>query len=211
MIFSKISQIKENATPIGQEQYYWKNLVVHRSCHCKDDGSFNICKFQLLEATWILAGDFNFAESLSDKLRGAPTLGIKWREQEAWDRLILKLQVQDSFTLDEFKKINKRKYTWDNRCHAPNMITSRINHIYINWDLTSLGRKAGIWLTFPNLSNHAPIFVHLCKPKLKPSRQGHFNNGNLFWKDSKVVLIFVWTKAIQNNNLTSWNQNFLKP
>jgi hypothetical protein len=33
----------------------------------------------------------------------------------------------------------------------------------------------------------------------------------LFWKDSKVVLIFVWTKAIQNNNLTSWNQNFLKP
>jgi hypothetical protein len=44
-------------------------------------------------------------KSLSDKLEGAPTLGIKWWEQEAWDRLILKLQVQDSFTLDEFKKI----------------------------------------------------------------------------------------------------------
>ncbi len=91
MIFSKISQIKENATPIGQEQYYWNNLVVHRSCHSKDDGSFNICKFQLLEATWILACNFNFVESLSDKLGGAPTLGIKQWEQEAWDRLILKL------------------------------------------------------------------------------------------------------------------------
>jgi hypothetical protein len=113
LIFNKISQIKENATPIGQEQYYWKFLVVHRSSHSRDDGSFNICKIQLLEATWILAGDFNFVESLSDKLGGAPTLGIKRREQEAWDKLILKLQVQDSFTLDEFKKINKRKYTCD--------------------------------------------------------------------------------------------------
>jgi hypothetical protein len=71
-------------------------------------------------------------ESLSDKLRGAPTLGIKRREQEAWDRLILKLQVQDFFTLDEFKKINKRKYTWDKHSNAPNMIASRIDHIYIN-------------------------------------------------------------------------------
>jgi hypothetical protein len=81
---------------------------------------------------WILAGDFNFVESLSDKLRGAPTLGIKWREQEAWDRLVLKLQVQDSFTLDEFKKIMKRKYTWDNHRDVPNMIASKIDRIYIN-------------------------------------------------------------------------------
>ncbi len=64
-------------------------------------------------------------ESLSDKLGGAPTLGIKQWEQEAWDKLILKLQVQDSFTLDEFKKINKRKYTWDNHRNAPNMIASK--------------------------------------------------------------------------------------
>jgi hypothetical protein len=150
-------------------------------------------------------------ESLSDKLGGAPTLGVKRREQEAWDKLILKLQVQDSFTLDEFQKINKRKYTWDNRRDAPNMIASRIDHIYINRDLTSLGCKAGIWPTLPNLSNHAPIFVHLCKPKVKPSRQVHFNKGNLFRNDSKMVLISAWTKTIQNNNLTSWNQNFLKP
>jgi exonuclease III len=161
LIFSKISQIKENATPIGQEQYYGKNIVVHRSSHSKD-GSFNICTFQLLEATWILAGDFNFVESLSDKLGGAPTLGIKRQEQEAWDRLILKLQAQNSFTLDEFKKINKRKYTWDNRHDAPNMIASRIDHIYINQDLTSLGHKGGIWLTLPNLSTmrHLSIYAN---------------------------------------------------
>jgi hypothetical protein len=45
---------------------------------------------------------------------------------------------------------------------------------------------------------------------LKPSRQGHFNKGNLFRNDSKVVLISAWTKAIQNNNLTSWNQKLSK-
>jgi len=107
--------------------------------------------------------------------------------------------------------MTKVRYTWDNRRDALNMIASKIDRIYINRNLTSLGHKAGIWPTLPNLSNHAPIFVHLRKPKLKPSRQGHFNKGNLFRNDCKVVLIYAWTKAIQNNNLTSWNQNFLKP
>jgi len=125
--------------------------------------------------------------------------------------VILKLQVQDSFALDEFKKINKRKYTWDNRCDALNMIASRIDPIYINRDLTSLGHKAGIWLSLPNLSNHAPIFIHLCKTQIETIEARSLQQRKLFRNDCKVVLIYAWTKAIQNNNLTSWNQNFLKP
>jgi hypothetical protein len=34
--------------------------------------------------------------------------------------------------------------------------------------------------------------------------------GNLFQDDNKMVLIFNWTKTIQNNNLTSWNQKLSK-
>ncbi len=36
-----------------------------------------ICKFKLPKVSWILAYDFNFVKSLSNKLRGAPIIGIK--------------------------------------------------------------------------------------------------------------------------------------
>jgi hypothetical protein len=36
-----------------------------------------ICKFQLPKASWILAYNFNFVQSLSDKLIRTPIIGIK--------------------------------------------------------------------------------------------------------------------------------------
>jgi hypothetical protein len=61
-----------------------------------------IAEYSLPEAQWLVGGDFNFTESIKDKIGGRPTTSRGAREVDAWTNLIVKLRVLTSFTWESF-------------------------------------------------------------------------------------------------------------
>jgi hypothetical protein len=61
----------------------------------------------------------------------------------------LHLRLHDSFLLDEFRKLTSKRFTWDNRCNAPDMICSRLDRIYVDSTIRELGGQVGIWNIVP--------------------------------------------------------------
>jgi endonuclease/exonuclease/phosphatase family metal-dependent hydrolase len=62
----------------------------------------HIAQTPLPEAEWVLAGDFNNIESISDKQGGTNKTSIGNREMEAWNRLLVRLGVRDGFHIGAF-------------------------------------------------------------------------------------------------------------
>jgi exonuclease III len=63
---------------------------------------------------WVLAGDFNNIESAHDKQGGSTKTSINPRELEAWNRLLLKLRVRDTFHLGSYHHNTTKAFTWTN-------------------------------------------------------------------------------------------------
>lgn len=67
-----------------------------------------ICTFPLPQANWILGGDFNMIEQLSNKMSGQATTGRGQRELTAWSALVIQLGLQACFLADEFRKVSPK-------------------------------------------------------------------------------------------------------
>lgn len=103
-----------------------------------------ITDYPLPPALWIMGGDLNFIESLEDKQGGNNNLGRGRREVESWNNLLIRLQLQYSFHMDEFHKINAKSFTWDNRGLAPKTVLIRLDRFYICDKLQDRGGMIGI-------------------------------------------------------------------
>jgi hypothetical protein len=73
-----------------------------------------ITKANLPQAQWIIGGDFNSVETLDDRIGSASTTGMSTRETQAWNGLLLKYRVADSFSMTEFRRLTKKRFSWDN-------------------------------------------------------------------------------------------------
>ena len=99
----------------------------------------HLAKTQLPEAQWVLAGDFNNIESITDKQGGSTKTSISNRELEAWNRLLLKLGVRDSYHMGTYHRKNNKAFTWSN-CHKDDtMIQTRIDRVYLPFQLEQRG------------------------------------------------------------------------
>jgi hypothetical protein len=145
---------------------------------------------------WIMGGDFNFIESLDDKQGGRATTSRGARELDAWGNLIINLRLQDTFHMDEFRHINDRKFTWENRRPPPNGVATRIDRFYIGLHLRERGGLTGIWLIHLPIFDHSAIFVRIRNILPKMAQTQYFDRTQLNTDIDKDKLVRAWQSAV---------------
>ena len=126
----------------GRAQYVVLNLSSHLQLGVINVYGFNntdpramlwnhLAQAPLPAAEWVLAGDFNNIESIQDKQGGSNKTSIGNREMEAWNRLLVRLNVRDSFNLRAFRRKFTKAFTWTNAHTDDTMIQTRIDRIYV--------------------------------------------------------------------------------
>lgn len=162
----------------------------------------------LPDATWVLAGDFNNIESVTDKQGGSTRTNICSRELEAWNRLLLRLRMKDAHNLGNFHRKSAKLFTWTNSHTDDTRIQTRIDRIYIAEDLENLGGDTEILPTIPDISDHAGVLLHTHRTTKRKHQQPPFNKGLLLSPDSKATLLATW-KEVMDSNLESWNKKMV--
>ncbi|KAG0553637.1 hypothetical protein KC19_12G027100, partial [Ceratodon purpureus] len=157
-------------------------------------------------AQWILAGDFNMIESLDDKLGGAEKSKMYIPESEAWNRTILKFNLGDSFHMPEFRRLTKKRYTWDNGQIAQHRVATRIDRIYLPPKLQAMGGQMGILATLHRISDHAPFVLKLSKAPPKTPRSQPFNNSMLTDTEGRQLLIDAWHQGMLQSPEADWGK-----
>ena len=155
-------------------------------------------------AHWVVAGDFNNIESLSDKIGGRPTTGMQPQEQLKWHNPMLKFNIADSYHMPEFRHLTKKKFTWDNDLQGLDHIATRIDRIYFDMDLQMIGGHCGIWPTFRRISDHSPYFVRWHDWDIRTSKHLHFNRFLLECDEGRELLTKTWHDSIAADPDCSW-------
>ena len=158
----------------------------------------------LPEATWVLAGDFNNIESITDKQGGSTKTSISNRELEAWNKLLVRLGVRDAHNLGSYHRKSNKRFTWTNAHNDETMIQTRIDRIYVASALEQIGGTTEILPTIPDISDHAGVLLHTNNTTRRKVKQAFFNKGLLQNPDSKAALLDTW-KEIMNLDLETWN------
>ncbi|KAG0591318.1 hypothetical protein KC19_1G166400, partial [Ceratodon purpureus] len=164
-----------------------------------------IKNFPLPEANWILAGDINMIEQLEDKQGGLPTTRRGRREIEAWNALMLHLGLHDVYLADEFRRVTRKRFTWENKRSALEMICSRIDRFYVNEAIRDIGGTTGIWRSTPHISDHTAIFMKLRRIGTPQVSNRAFNRQLLNDEEGKAILLQAWRDSIQANHQHTWN------
>ena len=156
----------------------------------------------------MLAGDFNNIESVTDKQVGSNKTSISSRELEAWNKLLLRLRVKDSYHLDNFHMKSPKIFTWTNSHTDGTRIQTQIDRIYIGEALKDVGGDTEILPTLPDISDHAGVLLHTHRTKKHKPQQPCFNKGLLLNPDSKAALLDIW-KTVMNSDLETWNKKMV--
>ena len=150
-------------------------------------------------------GDFNNIEHPRDKQGGSMKTNITNRELEAWNRLLTRLGVRDSFHIGAFVKQSDKVFTWSNGRQGDSLIQSRIDRIYIPHRLEIIGGTMEILPTIPDISDHAGVTLHFNNEGRRKPRPPTFNKGLLKNEESKNILLQTWKSVMADESLDTWN------
>ena len=73
----------------------------------------HLAQVELLEAEWLIAGDFNNIENPQDKQGGYSRTSIDIWDLETWSKMLTRLGVCNSFNLEVFHPQNKQNLNLD--------------------------------------------------------------------------------------------------
>ena len=167
----------------------------------------HLAQVELPEATWILAGDFNNIEQARDKLGGSSKACISRRELEAWNRLLMRLEVRDAHHIGAFVRRSGKVFTWSNEHKDDTLIQSRIDRLYIPLYIEQIGGTTEILPTLPDISDHAGVVLHFNdEPRTRKKSPAFFNKGLLANPESRAELLATWKAVMEDGNITTWNQ-----
>nr|PNR49656.1 hypothetical protein PHYPA_011552 [Physcomitrium patens] len=184
----------------GRAQY-----VTLQLSHNLKLGIINVYGYNDTGTHYIMAGDFNCIEQISDKQGGAATTGRGQNEITAWNDLTLFLELSDCFLNGHFRKVGNKLFTWDNGRQAPQMVCSCIDRIYLPTAIHHLGGLTGIWSSMPHISDHAPIFVKLNADRPPPPKPIRFNTHLLKIPESRTLLLQTWQQTIRKYSTQNRN------
>jgi len=86
----------------------------------------------------IFRGDFNHQEVL--ECIGTPGLRqMNRRESSSWHLMTLKYGLSDTWRLDNFRKLSKKEFTFDNSCTGASSAMSRIDKFLVSQSMEERG------------------------------------------------------------------------
>jgi exonuclease III len=113
----------------------------------------------------IIGGDFNHLEE--EEARGKAgerrmhrREAASWgREAASWHHLTLQHGLIDTWTLNSFKKMSKKEYTFDNGRKGQGSAVSRIDKFLVSQELDSRGGRIEAAPSIRKISNHSPLVL----------------------------------------------------
>jgi exonuclease III len=141
----------------------------------------------------IIGGDFNHFEEMGTK----GTIGqrrMHRRESTAWHQLTLQYGLIDVWTLDSFKKMSKKEFTFNNGRKGQGLTVSRIDKFLVSQELDARGGRIEAAPSIWRISDHSPLVLtiwgHTAAP---PTPATYFDIALLKEEESRSALLDAWT------------------
>jgi exonuclease III len=139
----------------------------------------------------VLGGDFNHFEE--EEARGrAGEKRMHRREAATW---------LDAWTLDSFRKMLKKEYTFDNGRKGQGSATSRIDKFLVSQELDSKGGRIEVAPSITKISDHSPLVITIWGRTSAPPRATTYFDISLLKEDaSREALLEAWvgTQPLSN-------------
>jgi exonuclease III len=103
----------------------------------------------------IMGGDFNHLEEVNN--RGLVV--ERWmhrRETASWHHMTLQYGLEDVWTMDSYRKMSKKDYTFNNERSGPGSIVSRIDKLFVSQELDSRGGRIEVAPSIRKMIDHSP-------------------------------------------------------
>ncbi len=141
----------------------------------------------------IIGGDFNHLEE--EETRGtAGQRRMHRRESAAWHQLTLQYRLTDAWTLDSFRKMSKKEFTFDNGRKGQGSAVSRIDKFLVSQELEARGGRIEAAPSIQRISDHLPFVLTIwgCT-SAPPTPATYFDTTLLKEEESRSALLDAWT------------------
>jgi exonuclease III len=141
----------------------------------------------------ILGGDFNHFEEEEGARGQAGERRMHRREAATWHHLTLQHGLIDAWTLDSFKKMSKKEYTFDNGRKGQGSAVSRIDKFLVSQELDSRGGRIEAAPSIKKISDHSPLMITVWGRTPAPSKTTTFFDITLLKDDvNRGALLEAW-------------------
>jgi exonuclease III len=110
--------------------------------------------------SWVVGGDFNMVERDQDRSTNTPKK-LTNEEQEAWDRQMMRLGLEDSWHSDDFTNRISLQFSWNTKQKGIAHRKARLDRFYVGEWGRERGGKTEILEGRSTLSDHLPVTLHL--------------------------------------------------
>ncbi len=139
----------------------------------------------------VLGGNFNHLVEIDYRGRVCERR-MHRRESASWHHLTLQYELMDAWSLDSFRKMLGKSYTFDNGRAGPGAAVSRIDKFLILQELDSRGGRIEASPSIRKISDHSPLVMTIWgHPSTLPSSAPYFNTSLLKEEESKATLLLA--------------------
>jgi len=141
----------------------------------------------------IIGGDFNHLEERGTGV-SARERRMHRRESSAWHQLTLQYGLTDAWTLDSFRKMSKKTFTFDNGRKGQGSAVSRIDKFLVSQELDARGGRIEAAPSIRRISDHSPLVLTIWgRQSAPPTPPTYFDVTLLKEEESKAALLDAWT------------------
>jgi hypothetical protein len=140
----------------------------------------------------IIGGDFNHMEE--EEARGkARERRMHRREAASWHHLTLQYGLLDAWTLDSFRKMSKKEYTFDNGRKGQGSAISRIDKFLVSQELDARGGRIEAAPSMRKIFDHSPLVITIWGCSSSPPTTATYFDTTLLREDrSRATLLDAW-------------------
>jgi exonuclease III len=140
----------------------------------------------------IIGGDFNHMEE--EEARGkAGERRMHRREAASWHHLTLQYGLLDAWTLDSFRKMSKKEYTFDNGRKGQGSAVSKIDKFLVSQELDARGGRIEAAPSMRKISDHSPLVITIWgRPSSTPTAVKFFDTTLLREDRSRAAILDAW-------------------
>ncbi len=144
----------------------------------------------------ILGGDCNHHEG-TDWSGATGARPMHRKESASWHHMTLRYGLTDAWHLDNFRKLTKKAFTYDNGRTGVTSVVSRIDRFMVSQTLEERGGRIEAAASLRNLMDHSPLVMTIWgqhNPPISPSR--YFDVSFLSDEGSRKEIWEAWVGSL---------------
>lgn len=140
----------------------------------------------------ILGGDFNHLEE-TNRMGISGERQMHRREATSWHHMTLQYSLTDAWSLNSFRKMSKKEYTFDNARSGAKLAISRINKFLVSQSIDTWRGRIEAATSVRKLSNHSPLVITIWGQFVAPNKSAHyFDTSLLDEEECKTAMLEAW-------------------